>query len=226
MSACDDIRILLGAHALGSLGPEDEQRVRIHLETCDACSSEAADLAQTAKALALVGAADVIEPVEPTMAPDHLENLLARVRAHRRRRRLAAVLVAACVAIAAGVGGLVAGDDGAPPVDEPPAAASVSAEEAGIGLAVQAWNKGWGTALRAEIFGVPLGLRCSLVAVGQDGTQEIAASWVVPREGYGETGRLTVDGAVGLRSGEVDHYALVTADGETLVTVAANSNPR
>jgi hypothetical protein len=123
--------------------------------------------------------------------------------------------------VLAGIGGLVAGGDGEPLVSEPPPVASVSAEEAGVSLAVDAWDKGWGTALRAEISGVPAGSRCSLVAVGQDGTREIAASWVVPGSGYEGNGALTVDGAVGLRSGEVDHFAVVTADGSTLVTVAA-----
>jgi hypothetical protein len=138
------------------------------------------------------------------------------------------------VAVLAGIGGgLVVGGDGEQPVSGPsvsetpvsePPVASVSAEEAGVSLAVDAWDKGWGTALRAEVAGVPAGSRCSLVAVGQDGTREIAASWVVPGSGYGDNGALTVDGAVGLRSGDVDHYAVVTADGSTLVTVAATSS--
>ena len=220
MTACDDVRVLLGAYALGSLDPADEQLVRDHLESCDACSAESADLGRTASALALVDLADVIGPVE---APDSLPGLLARVRAFRRRRRLAALAVAASVAVLAGIGGLVAGGDGEPPASEPPVA-SVSAEEAGVSLAVDAWDKGWGTALRAEVSGVPAGSRCSLVAVGQDGTREIAASWVVPGSGYEDNGALTVDGAVGLRSGDVDHFAVVTADGSTLVTVAATSS--
>jgi anti-sigma factor RsiW len=221
MTACDDVRVLLGAYALGSLDPAEEQLVRVHLEFCDACSAEFADLGRTVSALALVDLADVIEPAE---APDNLPRLLAQVRAFRRRRRLAALAVAASVAVLAGIGGLVAGGDAEPPVAEPPPVASVSAEEAGVSLAVDAWDKGWGTALRAEISGVPAGSRCSLVAVGQDGTREIAASWVVPGSGYEDNGALTVDGAVGLRSGDVDHFAVVTADGSTLVTVAATTS--
>lgn len=221
MTACDDVRVLLGAYALGSLDPADEQLVRDHLESCDACSAEFADLGRTASALALVDLADVIGPAE---APDNLPALLAQVRGFRRRRRLAALAVAASVAVLAGIGGLVAGGDGEPPVSEPPPVASVSAEEAGVSLAVEAWDKGWGTALRAEISGVPAGSRCSLVAVGQDGTREIAASWVVPGSGYEGNGALTVDGAVGLRTGDVDYFAVVTADGSTLVTVAATSS--
>ncbi|HEX6335712.1 MAG TPA: zf-HC2 domain-containing protein [Jiangellaceae bacterium] len=220
MTACDEVRVLLGAHALGTLDPADEQLVRDHLESCDACSAELEDLGRTASALALVDLADVTGPAE---APDNLPDLLARARSFRRRRRLAALAVAASVAVLAGIGGLVAGGDGEPPVIDPPVA-SVSAEEAGVSLAVDAWDKGWGTALRAEVSGVPAGSRCSLVAVGQDGTREIAASWVVPGSGYEDNGSLTVDGAVGLRSGDVDHFAVVTVDGSTLVTVAATSS--
>lgn len=218
MTACDDINVLLGAYVVGALDPADEQRVRDHLATCEACSREAAELTQTAAALALVDVADLVEPAEP---PDGLESLLARVRSHRRRRRLATLAVAAGVAAVAGVGGLVAGgaSGGESPEVETPPVASVSGQDAGVALAVEAWDKGWGTALRAEVSGVPTGSRCSLVAVGEDGTREVAASWVVPGDGYEDTGRLTVDGAVGLRSGDVDHYAVVTADGTTLVTV-------
>lgn len=231
MTACDDVRVLLGAYALGSLDPADEKLVRDHLESCDACSAEFAELGRAASALALVDLADVLGPAQ---GPDNLPSLLTQVRAFRRRRRLAAVAVAASVAVLAGIGGgLVVGGDGEQPMSEQPVSepsvseppvASVSAEEAGISLAVDAWDKGWGTALRAKVSGVPAGSRCSLVAVGLDGTREIAASWVVPGSGYGDNGALTVDGAVGLRSGDVDHFAVVTADGSTLVTVAAASS--
>lgn len=219
MTACGDVRILLGAHALGVLDPADEQRVREHLATCDACSGEAAELSQSAAALFLVDATDLVEPVEP---PGGLERLLARVRSHRRRRRLATIAVAAGAVVVAGAGGLIAGSDDATTPETQPPVASVTAEDAGIALAVDAWDKGWGTALRAEISGVPGGLRCSLVAVGADGTREVAASWTVPSNGYEDTGRLTVDGAVGLRSDDVDYYQVVTSDGNTLVT-APNS---
>ncbi len=219
MTECRDVNVLLGAYAIGALDPEDAQRVRAHLETCASCRLEVSELAETADALALLDLADVVEPVE---APA-IDGLLDRVRAYRRRRRFATLAVAAAVAVAAGVGGgLVAGGDEAPEVQPP--VASVSGEEAGVALAVEAWDKGWGTALRAEISGVPGGSRCSLVAVGQDGSREIAASWVVPGAGYGGPGQsLIVDGAVGLRSGDVDHYAVVTADGTTLVSVPAVS---
>jgi hypothetical protein len=220
MRTCDDIRILLGAYALGSLDRAEEWRVREHLESCDACSQEAAELADVAAALALVDAAD-IEPAEP---PDMLPGLLARVRAYRLRRRVVAIAAAVSLAVLAGIGGLVAGDRDAAPAAEPPVA-SVSGEEAGVTLAVDAWDKGWGTALRADVSGVPGGSRCSLVAVGSDGTEEVAASWVVPGNGYEDTGGLTVDGAVGLRSADVDHYAVVTVDGSTLV-VAPTTNSR
>lgn len=229
MTACDEVRVLLGAYALGSLDPADEQLVREHLESCDLCAAEAGELGRTVSALSLVDLADVERPAE---APDNLPALLTRVRAYRWRRRFAAVAVAASVAVLAGIGGgLVASGDSAPPASAPATTepttaapvASVSAQEAGVSLTVDAWDKGWGMALRAEVSGVPAGSRCSLVAVGQDGTREIAASWVVPGSGYEDNGALTVDGAVGLRSGDVDYFAVVTADGSTLVTVPVAS---
>jgi anti-sigma factor RsiW len=40
MSACRDQEELLTLHAAGALEPEDEARVRVHLESCAACRAE------------------------------------------------------------------------------------------------------------------------------------------------------------------------------------------
>lgn len=217
MTACDEVRTALGALAVGALEPAEERRVREHLDSCPDCGREAVALTGTVGALALVD-----PPAQPS--PELLPGLLARVAAARRQRRLIGLATAAVAAILAGAVGLALGVRSQEPVaaaDEP--VVSVSGSEQSIGLQVDAWDKGWGTAVRASVSGVPAGNRCSLVAVGTDGAREIAATWVVPGDGYQSGGALTVDGAVGLYSDEVDYYEVVTLDGKTLVTAPATA---
>lgn len=217
---CDDVRVALGALALGALEPAEERQVREHLAECPECAHEAESLAATAGALALLDTAEAVGEA-PIPSSDLLPRVLAQVRRARLRRRLVGLAVAAAIAVAAGLGGLgLAGSDTEP--DGTPPVASESGQDGGIILEVDAWDRGWGTALQATISGVPAGSRCSLVAVGGDGTREVGATWVVPGDGYEEAGTLTVDGAVGLRSWNVDHYEVVTVEGRTLVTTTSS----
>ncbi|MFW6204884.1 MAG: anti-sigma factor family protein, partial [Actinomycetota bacterium] len=178
MTTCDDVRVALGALAVGALEPGEERRVREHLEQCPGCAEEMAGLSSTVAALGLVDPAEIESPPEPS--PDLLQGLRARVTAARRRRRFAAVASVAASAVIAGVAGFGLGNQGfgqgsGPDSAEPAAAetpvVSVSGSEQGIALQVDAWDKGWGTAVQAEISGVPSGYRCSLVAVGGDGSR-------------------------------------------------------
>lgn len=217
---CDGVRTDLGAWALGALEPAEERQIREHLAECPECAQEADSLAATAGALALVDAAAAVGE-EPTPSADLLPRVLAQVRRARLRRRLAGLAAAAAIAVAAGLGGLSLAGSGTEPDGAQPVA-SESGQERGIVLEVDAWDRGWGTALQATISGVPAGSRCSLVAVGGDGTREVGATWVVPGDGYEDAGTLTVEGAVGLRSWDVDYYEVVTVEGQTLVTTTSS----
>ena len=53
MNACHEYEELLTLHAAGALEPDDEARVRAHLESCAACRSEAASNARVLSDLAL-----------------------------------------------------------------------------------------------------------------------------------------------------------------------------
>lgn len=216
---CADVRLALGALALGALEPAEEQEIRDHLAACPACAAEARSMEETAAVLALVdGAAVGANDVDPS--PGLLDRLLADVGRQRWRRRAAGLAAAAAVAVAAGIGGaaLVGGAEPEAPAAPAPVVEATGQQQA-VALSVAAWDRGWGTAVQVTVSGVPAGSRCSLVAVGSDGSREVAATWQVPGDGYSDTGGdLTVDGAVGLRSWDVDHYAVETVDGETLVT--------
>ncbi len=71
---CDDIDLLLAAHALGALDPADERPLQLHLGTCTRCRAAAAVYLDTADLLPLA--------LEPATPPAALRSrLLARVHA-------------------------------------------------------------------------------------------------------------------------------------------------
>jgi Putative zinc-finger len=231
MTACDDIRLSLGALVLGALDHEEERRVRSHVADCPDCAAEVAALEATAGLLAMTGPLGygdgaAARPDEPVGRPDPrlLDGLLERVRVQRRRDRLRrwalGVAAAAAAAVVAVLGVEALSDDQPAPPEQVAAAPSAQAQgsDGGVVLDVDLWRRAWGTAVHVDVSGVPGGSRCSLVAVGVDGTREVAATWTVPSNGYDPSaGPLGVDGAVGLRVEQVSSYEVVTSDGEVLV---------
>lgn len=218
---CRKIRPELGAYVLGALDAGDERRVREHLDSCADCAAEAASLQTTGSALSLTDLTMVERPPEPS--PDVLPNLLQRVSLARRRRRITTAAVAAAAAVVVALGGVAVvdavDDSSSQDVVAGEPAETVSAREGNVAVAVDVWDRDWGSALTVEITGVPAGYRCSLIAVGADGQRETAATWVVPSGGYNEGTGLTMDGAHGLHSWEVERYEVVTSDGELLATL-------
>lgn len=223
-TACDEIRLSLGALALSALDPDEERRVRAHVAGCPDCSAEFAALSRTAGLLTTVAPDDVVDAPSPRV----LDGLLRDVGVSRRRgrrRRLAGGLALAASAAVIGVAGTVAildrGNEAPPPADAAaaePADAWASGEDGSVVLEVGLWERDWGTAVHAEVSGVPGGSRCSLVAVGHDGSREVAASWTVPGDGYTvDAGLLAVDGAVGMSVDQVSRYEVVTSAGDLLV---------
>jgi hypothetical protein len=231
MTACDDIRLSLGALVLGALDDEEERRIRSHVEGCTACAAEVAALEATAGLLAMAGplqhdGGTPAPPDDSAAEPDSrlLDGLVERVNAQRRRdRRRRRALGVASVAAAAVVAvlGVQAVSDDQPAAPEPVAvapSAQAQGSDGGVVLDVDLWRRAWGTAVHVDVSGVPGGSRCSLVAVGVDGTREVAATWTVPSNGYDPSaGALGVDGAVGLQIEQVGSYEVVTSDGQVLV---------
>ena len=172
-------------------------------------------------------------PDEFVASPDPrlLDGLLERVRTQRRRdrlRRWALGVAAAAAAAVVAVLGVEALSDDQPAAPPEQLAVSPSAQaqgsDGGVVLDVDLWRRAWGTAVHVDVSGVPGGSRCSLVAVGVDGTREVAATWTVPSNGYDPSaGALGVDGAVGLQVEQVSSYEVVTSDGDVLVVAHPTS---
>ncbi|MFS8202697.1 anti-sigma factor family protein [Streptomyces sp. CWNU-52B] len=98
-----------------------------------------------------------------------------------------------------------------------------------VSAAVGMVSKPYGTGLGLELKNVKGPEKCSLVAVGKNGERETATTWTVPKWGYGikdaatELARnpLYLQGAVAMNTADIDHFEVVTFDGDKLVEVDA-----
>lgn len=100
-----DLHTLVGAFALDALEPVERDDYEFHLDTCDVCRQEVAELAATAARLGSVAEmqpsaamrARVLDAVSRT--PQHRPTVVS-LQAHRSARRTPALLLAAAAATA------------------------------------------------------------------------------------------------------------------------------
>lgn len=93
-----------------------------------------------------------------------------------------------------------------------------------VSVAVGMESKPYGTGLALELKNVKGPQKCSLIAVSKNGERETATTWTVPKWGYGIKGAATelarnplyLQGAVAMNQGDIDHFEIVTFDGEKL----------
>jgi hypothetical protein len=227
----------VGAYALGLLEDDDKRAFEAHLSHCRSCTAELADLSGVAIALTGLGPLRDDPPAqeEPAMVLD----LLRRKREADRRGRRSTFLVGVAAAVTLVAGGLVAGAQFGGPAAAPPVAApheslgpaeqfyALGTPVEGVGsggvrggLVLE--SKGWGTHAALKLSGVRGPLECALVAVGKNGDRRIMMGWAVPPAGYGvpgSPGPLYVHGAGALPLEQIDHFEVVTTEGDNLLTV-------
>ncbi|UPZ30927.1 zf-HC2 domain-containing protein [Streptomyces sp. LRE541] len=98
-----------------------------------------------------------------------------------------------------------------------------------VNAAVGTESKPYGTGIALRLKNVKGPQKCSLVAVSKSGERETATTWTVPKWGYGIKGAATelarnplyLQGAVAMSSADIDHFEVVTFDGDKLVEVDA-----
>jgi hypothetical protein len=175
---------------------------------------------------------------------DRLVDELAERRAKKRRRSFYAVAAAAALIIGGPVTAIAVTGGGSGTATESSSTSSPAAVDTFSGMTeknsatdpttdvsatVATDSKAWGTDVILELKNVKGPLKCSLVAVGKNGERETTSSWSVPAWGYGikdstnEQARnpLYVHGAVSMDGNDIDHYEVVTFDGDVLVEVDA-----
>ncbi|AZM46291.1 hypothetical protein DMB38_11095 [Streptomyces sp. WAC 06738] len=230
----------VGAYAIGALEHDEAERFEEHLAGCERCAAALAELVPVADMLA-----DVPPPQDPP--PGALDRLLAeltvvRARQRRVRRRLVvAVTAAAVVAVAAPVvtAVVLTGDDPAPEQRRTDVAGQeVRAvdPETGVEARISMRPVTWGTSVDLDLRGVSGPRRCDLQAVGKDGSHETVTSWGVPADGYGAgDGRnagasgqgggnsLRTSGGTSMSPDDIDHFEVVTSEGDRLVIVPAEA---
>lgn len=223
---CGEVRHALGVYVLGAIDPAERSEVDAHLADCAACRGELAALAGLPALLARLpsemledGPADPepadLDPADPD--PAMLDRLLARTAARRRRFRWLVASAAAGVVVilaAGGTGAYVAGE--AASAQPPETAVTLSADDAGSNVSgeVTLTPRRWGTSVTVRLSGVPKYTTCSLVAVGEEGRRSVAASWHVTYDGG-----VDVDGATALTPGRIAEFAVVTSEGQRLLTI-------
>ncbi|MEU6777558.1 zf-HC2 domain-containing protein [Nonomuraea angiospora] len=103
MMTCEEVRLALGAHALGALDPDEALEIDHHLATCEECGRELLDLEGVASFLGKVSERDVeLVASPPRQVLDRLLNASAK-----RNRRGRLLLVAAASVALLGVGGTI-----------------------------------------------------------------------------------------------------------------------
>ncbi|WP_246508546.1 anti-sigma factor family protein [Nonomuraea endophytica] len=100
---CEEVRLSLGAHALGALDPEEALEIDTHLATCEACGAELMELEGVTAFLGKVSERDVELVASP---PRQVLDRLLNDRAKRSRRGRVLLAVAASAAVIA-VGGTI-----------------------------------------------------------------------------------------------------------------------
>jgi hypothetical protein len=95
---CEEVRLSLGAHALGALEPDEATEIDTHLATCEVCGAELLDLEGVTEFLGKVSERDVELVASP---PHEVLDRLLNARAKRSRRGRLLLAVAASVALLA-----------------------------------------------------------------------------------------------------------------------------
>ena len=176
----------LAVHALGLLDGREAAAVQAHLAICPECQHEWVELRETS---------GLLDEVPPEMfldgPPDHdlpLQRALWQVRGESRSNRTRRRVVLAAAAVVAGAalagGSLAIGRITAPetvvagPFTPDGTGTVVRGSDGPVSLqAVLTPANGW-VRLSATVRGIPPGERCAIVVVAEDGTEQIAGSWL------------------------------------------------
>jgi hypothetical protein len=96
-----------------------------------------------------------------------------------------------------------------------------------VNATVAVQPKGWGTETVLQLGNVKGHRKCSLIAVSRNGERETASTWAVPPQGYGIENSsdplakepLYTYGGVAMGTNDIDHFEVMTFDGEKLVEI-------
>lgn len=219
--ACDneDLRIAVGALALGALDPEEAREVRRHMAECPECQEEYASFVGVKRVMdiGLVGGPmpELPEPVPPRRRSPFRSSVPAPFRAPRRRRVLVGVGSFAG-AMALVIGGFWAGHSR---TGNAPGEALPAVTQSGVTAQISYQDHGWGTSVTATMSGTPDGLNCTLYVVARNHAVVQLSNW---RSVAGKA--IAVPAATALPAAQIDHFEVkVTGWGAYDITVPMTS---
>ncbi|AWW39320.1 MULTISPECIES: anti-sigma factor family protein [Streptomyces] len=192
------------------------------------------------------GSPVVGESLSAKPSPRLVERLVDEVAERRaqKRRRSMYMIAASAALIVGGPLVSVAATGGEDPAGNVPLKASSPAQSAFAGMpdrvsatdaktevsaTVALQEKAWGTDAVLELKNVKGPEKCSLIAVGKNGERETISNWSVPNWGYGLPDATTeqaknplyIQGGAAFAPNEIDHFEVMTFDGDLLVEVDA-----
>jgi hypothetical protein len=225
---------LLGAYVLKTLDLAERSGIDAHLADCATCRADVANMEAVR---------DVLDEIPPEALlhgpPDAdlvLQRTLRQVRTEATagaRRRWTPAIAAAAVLLAGALGAGVAVGRGTAPAPQagPAPAPATSAPPAVPGTRVATTidpatsvrmtakvvpAAGW-VRVSAAVNGIPPGENCRLIVVGRGGAREIAAGWIVPRNGAKEG--TTLDGSAAVAPDDVVAIEVRNTAGKAFVTL-------
>ena len=213
---CDneDLRMAVGALALGALDPDEAREVRRHMADCPECQEEYASFVGVKRVMdvGLVGAPmpEVVPPERPRRRSWRRAWLgtptPAPFRAPRRRRVLAGAAGFAA-AFALIIGGFWAGHSGRPGTSTAGWEALPSVRQAGVTAQISYRAQAWGTSVTTEVSGTPNGLHCTLYVVDKNHSMIPLSNW---RSVAGKA--VDVPAATSLPAAQIDHFEVRVAE--------------
>lgn len=215
------VRVLLGAHVLGGLSPEERAEVDDHLAQCPDCRAEVVAFSVVP---GLLGRGPIPGPLEPEAPREgSFAALLESVRRERRRTRrtmrLRALAAVACLVVLAGFVGWAMPRGGAEPrstAGDPTGTVVVLTADTVSGPSGSAVldERAWGTAVRLEATSLPSVGPMHLAVTDDAGRVEQAAIW-----GPTPTGSAVVEGATSIATDRIVRVTVVGPAGDLLTAV-------
>ncbi|MET8450664.1 zf-HC2 domain-containing protein [Streptomyces sp. NPDC005209] len=206
----------VGAYALGVLDEAEAFRFEDHLMECPRCAAHVTEFGPTTRQLMLYRRATprFVHPMTQP-GPRLLDSLMGEVATrHRARGRRFLYGLAASVVLAVAGAGIVVQTVG---TSGPPVSVTAATDpKSGVWAQVRTLDADWGSQLELQVKDAKGPHSCNLVAVGDDGSEQIVASWA--EAGHG-SGAITVRGGSAMHSAEIDRFEVRTTDGDHLVTL-------
>jgi predicted anti-sigma-YlaC factor YlaD len=221
--SCHETKLSLGVYLLGALDPAEHAEVEEHLRDCEACRAELAELEGLPALLSRLTIDEVA--AEPLAVPDELfERVAAQARAEQaqaepsrllRYRRMLAV-AAAVVVLAAGGASWAALHSSGGGQPRPVVAASKPfvVTSHGVTMAVTLASQATGTRLKVTVSGLPRDEHCRLIAVGKDGSRDVAGRWDATYSGWAQQ-----TGSTRIQKSQLARLVLLGTGGKELVAV-------